>query len=170
MQLFAPLIIGIVLLLAGRRLFWLFVGCVGFLAGATYVPQFLPVQDPQTVIILSIGAGIAGALLAIFVKKFAIGMAGFLGGAYFAASIFHVWDVTGIPQSIVIIAAGVLGAIAMYAIFDLALIILSSVTGATMITTYFSFNEQISTAVFFFLVLFGILSQSKLFRAREKNT
>ncbi|MBN2001061.1 DUF4203 domain-containing protein [candidate division KSB1 bacterium] len=169
MQLLPPLIVGIALLLAGRKLFWLFVGCVGFLAGATYIPELLPGLESQTQIFLSLGAGIAGALIAIFVKKFAIGMAGFLGGVYIALSFLNVISLPGIPEWIIIIIAGVLGAIVMYALFDLALIVLSSVTGAILITTEMPVSQKSSTVIFLFLVLFGIVTQSNLFKGKKKE-
>jgi hypothetical protein len=37
--------IGILLLFLGRKLFWLFVGVVGFLSGIQFAPQFLPTEN-----------------------------------------------------------------------------------------------------------------------------
>jgi hypothetical protein len=40
------ILVGIVVLIAGRRLFWLFVGVVGFVAGLSLAFQLLADQPP----------------------------------------------------------------------------------------------------------------------------
>jgi len=77
------LIIGAALLFFGRRVFWLFVAGAGFLAGLALANRLFPESEAVGVII-GIGIGLLAALLAIFLQRFAIWLAGFLVGGYIA--------------------------------------------------------------------------------------
>src|ERR1044072_5051863 len=75
------ILLGIALLLAGRKLFWLFVGAAGFVAGLQLATQFW--QGPELLaIIMGLVVGVVFAVLAIFLQGAAIGIAGFLAGGY----------------------------------------------------------------------------------------
>ena len=74
------ILIGLILLFAGRRLFWLFVACVGFASGYHYAQQIWAVHSPVLLIILSIAVGAVGAIIAIFFQKAAILIGGFAAG------------------------------------------------------------------------------------------
>ncbi len=77
-------LIGVVILLFGRRLFWLCVAAVGFAAGVEFAPHF--VHEPSTLVLLTVAIvlGFIGALLALFLQKIAIAIAGFLAGGKLA--------------------------------------------------------------------------------------
>jgi len=75
---------GILLLFLGRKLFWLFVAVVGFLVGLTYISQILPGQTETVILAVSLIAGLLGALLAVLMQKFAVGLAGLAAGGYIA--------------------------------------------------------------------------------------
>ena len=81
-------IIGIILLFVGRRLFWLFLACVGFASGFHYAQQLWAIDSPVLLLILSIAAGMVGAIIAIFFQKAAIVVAGFAAGGYIGLSLF----------------------------------------------------------------------------------
>ena len=51
-------LIGLVLLIAGRRLFWLFVACVGFATGYHYVQQIGGIHSALLILTLAIAAGV----------------------------------------------------------------------------------------------------------------
>jgi len=75
------LILGIALLFAGRKLFWLFVGVAGFVTGVELVLRFWRGSE-ITAIIVGLIIGVIFALLAIFIQTIAIGAAGFFAGGY----------------------------------------------------------------------------------------
>src|ERR1700730_12535072 len=77
-------LIGAVILLFGRKLFWLCVAAVGFAAGVEFAPHF--VHEPSTLIMLAfaIVLGLIGAVLALFLQKVASAIAGFLAGGNLA--------------------------------------------------------------------------------------
>src|SRR5512143_2701777 len=83
---FLNVILGGALLVAGRRLFWLLVGGIGFVIGVQLAPRLLHGSELLN-IAAAIGLGILFALLAVFVESAAIGLAGFLGGGYILSGV-----------------------------------------------------------------------------------
>ncbi|MGD8947317.1 MAG: hypothetical protein PVI62_11690, partial [Desulfobacterales bacterium] len=119
-------IIGILLLFIGRRLFWLFVACVGFASGYHYAQQIWAIHSPILVLILSIAVGALGAIIAIFFQKAAIVVAGFAAGGYIVLILLD--QFAGLPSQMVwlpYIIGGVIGAVVLFLVFDWALIFLS---------------------------------------------
>jgi hypothetical protein len=67
------------------------------------------------------------------------------------------------------VAGGIIGAVLVLAIFEFALIILSSVVGASMISQNFELSGWLLTAAFLLLVLVGILIQWATLRNEGKR-
>jgi len=155
-------IIGMLLLFIGRRLFWLFVACVGFASGYHCAQQIWGIHSPVLVLILSIGVGALGAIIAIFFQKAAIVVAGFAAGGYVVLSLFD--QFAGLPAQMVwlpYIIGGIIGAIILFFIFDWALIFLSTLTGATLIVQMAAFSPWVEVALFLALVTVGMVFQAK---------
>lgn len=76
--LFANIAAGAALLLAGRRLFWLFVAITGFLVGAEVTGDMFVNQPRWVVWVLAAGASIIGAVLAMLLQRIAFAVAGFM--------------------------------------------------------------------------------------------
>src|ERR1041385_6355086 len=74
-------LVGLALLLFGRRLFWLFVAALGFAIGLQLAPYLSQNPPLWLSLLLSLGLGLLGALLAVVLQKLAIAIAGFLVGA-----------------------------------------------------------------------------------------
>ena len=120
-------IIGMLLLFIGRRLFWLFVACVGFASGYHYAQQIWAIHSPVLILILSIAIGALGAIIAILFQKAAILIAGFAAGGYLVLRLFN--QFAGLPAQLVwlpYIIGGIIGAIILFFVFDWALIFLST--------------------------------------------
>ena len=116
-------IIGVFVLLFGRRLFWLCVAAVGFAAGVELAPHL--VQEPTAVLQLSIAIvlGFVGALLALLLQKVAVGIVGFAAGGRLAVGIAASFFVAYADYYwLTFIIGGVLGALLLLALFDWALI------------------------------------------------
>jgi hypothetical protein len=156
------ILIGLILLFAGRRLFWLFVACVGFASGFHYAQQIGAIHSPILVLILAIAVGAAGAFIAILFQKAAIVIAGFAAGGYIVLILSD--QFAGLPSPMVwlpYIIGGVVGAIVLFLVFDWALIFLSTLTGATLIVQMAAFNPWIEIALFIALVIAGMAFQAK---------
>lgn len=163
------LIIGLILLFWGRRLFWLFVAAVGFVVGFSYGPEILNLEPSLAALLAGIIAGIIGALLAVFLRKVAIALAGFAGGGYLAVTLFRYIAVdTEMSFWLLYIIGGIIGAILFLLLFDWALIALSSLVGAAFILEPFAIQSGLEALLFLVLAIVGILVQAGLFR-REKR-
>ena len=162
-MIFFRILAGVILLIAGRRLFWLFVALIGFMAGIRAASHFFPGQPEWMILAIALVAGVVGALLAFFLQWLAIGLAGFSAGAYV---VFSLLNLSGRGSSgidwVLCLAGGILGLILIIVLFDWALIILSSLVGAGLITETVYPNGSVAALLFIGLVIVGIVVQSRL--------
>ena len=163
------IVLGGGLLLAGRKLFWLLLGAVGFVTGVAVATRLFHGSELVT-IVAAIGLGILFAVLAIFVESIAIGLAGLLGGAYIAVSVASLLGLNGPRAELAAFIVGaVLGIVLIVALFDWALISISSLAGASMILSATNVPPGSKTTAFVVLVLVGVIIQGTALR-REKAT
>ena len=73
-------IIGVVILFFGRKLFWLCVAAVGFAVGVKIAPLLVNESASLLALLIALIFGVLGALLALFLQKVAIAVLGFLAG------------------------------------------------------------------------------------------
>jgi len=157
--------LGLLVLLFGRRLFWLCVAAVGFAAGFEVAPHFI--HEPSPVLSLSIGLvfGFIGALLALFLQKVAIAIAGFLAGGKLATAVAAAFFIAATSYfGIIFLVGGIVGALLLLMLFDWALIVVSSVVGAYLIEHTIVLPPAGSTILFIALAAIGIVVQAALFR------
>jgi hypothetical protein len=157
------IVAGIALLLMGRRLFWLFVGLIGFTSGMHLAAEFFPGQPEWMILAIALTAGALGTLLALFLQWVAIGLAGFSAGGYIVVRFIHLsgWGTTEVNWLFFVIG-GILGLLLIIFLFDWALIILSSLVGSGLITDAIYVGQGVTTALFVALFIVGLLSQSRL--------
>jgi hypothetical protein len=164
------LIAGSALLTLGRKLFWLFVAGVGFFAAIELASRYLHGQPEWMTVLLALGAGLIGALLAIFFQSMAIWLAGFIGGGFFAASLLALLGVDkGALSWIVFLIGGIAGGVLVATFFDWALIILSSLGGASLISGLLHFSRPFSILAFIILFIIGLSVQVRLMRTEKKH-
>jgi hypothetical protein len=160
------LLFGGILLAFGRKVFWLFTGLLGYEAGF-YLLQNTYHASESISVFVGVVLGILAAVLTIFLQKVAIGVAGFLAGAYLAVgllSLLHL-EQNGFGWAIIFIG-GLIGAVLLLALFDWTLIFLSSLVGAGMIASNANLSTAASAAVFLLLLVLGILFQGKVLRGK----
>src|SRR5262245_44733375 len=124
---------GLLLLFRGRRLVWLFVCILGFSTGFILATKYFSGQPDWILLLIAVACGVIGVLLAFFLQRVAIAIGGFLAGAQFATALVASagWK---IPESYAFLIGGILGAILLSILFDWALIFLSSVSGAILVS------------------------------------
>jgi Domain of unknown function (DUF4203) len=158
-------LVGCALLVFGRRLFWLFVAALGFAIGLELAPYLSHDPPLWLSLLLSLGLGLIGALLAMMLQKIAIGIAGFLVGGRVAVAIAAaVWVNYAHYAIVTFIVGGIVGAILLLALFDWALIIFSAIEGARLITQSVHLPSTGATVLAVALALFGIFVQAAMFR------
>jgi hypothetical protein len=161
-------ILGLILLIFGRKLFWLFVGIGGFLLGMQFGGMVLSDQSQWIRLLISLGAGVFGALLAVVAQRVAFGLAGFYGGAYVALRVAQSLGAGG--SGIIFFAVGgVLGAVFTILILDWAIIVLSCLVGAGAIVEALDLGQMMTIIIFMVLMIVGIGVQARLMRPLEKK-
>jgi hypothetical protein len=157
-------ILGTSLLLIGRKLFWLFIGAVGFAIGLMIANRIWE-GNGLVGLFFGLGLGLAFALLAVFVQSIAIGATGFFAGGYVAlalAGLLHI-DRARI-EWIIFVVGGILGAILVGALLDWALISLASLTGANMIAHAFAPDSGREPLLVLVLFVIGVVVQAAQLR------
>jgi uncharacterized membrane protein YeaQ/YmgE (transglycosylase-associated protein family) len=156
------ILVGFVLLLFGRRLFWLFVGATGFIVG-TEIATSMFEHQAGLILISALVLGLVGAVLAIFLQKAAIGTGGFIAGGYFMMTLLNAWALQAPERAwISFVVGGVIGAMLMMFIFDWALIVFSSISGTYLIVHSVQMTQSMASAVFLATVVVGIVVQARL--------
>ncbi len=150
--------VGLALVFFGRRLFWLFVGGIGFTIGLALAMRLTQRQEEWLILAIGVMAGLIGALFTIFLERFAIGAAGFLAGGY---ALMKLAESLGYPAwaGIAFVAGAVLGALLVMALFDWALILLSALTGALLITEHLGVEPGVALLFFAVLLVAGVAVQ-----------
>jgi hypothetical protein len=165
------ILIGAALLLFGRRLFWLFVGCVGFIAGFEIAGDALQGQPEWLILLIALGVGVIGAIASAFLQRVFLIVAGFFAGGYCLSALapaalhtngkFVLW--------LAFAAGGLLGAILTAALLDPALILLSALAGATAVSQNVPLDPQARTLLFIVLLALGIAVQTARYARETKS-
>ena len=157
-----PAVVGILLLLLGRRLYWLFVGGIGFVVGLSLATGLSHHKPDGTALLIGLGAGLLGIVLALVLQRLAIVVAGFLAGAWLGLELVRA---VGAPMAgtpwIPAFVGGVVCAILAAALFDAVLVILSSLVGALLLAELLGGSPVMRAVVFILLVLLGVAVQTR---------
>lgn len=154
--------LGASLLLWGRKLFFFFIAAAGFMAGLQIGARIAP--SPWWIsIIVAVVVAIGAALVAVFLKNIAIGVAGFLMGGFVLGSIGSQF---GMDQGLVywglFLVGGVGGIILISIFFSLTLIWLSSVAGTLLIVDILPLTGITRIMVAVAILFIGVIVQSSL--------
>lgn len=127
--------LGAVLLLAGRRLFWLLAAAAGFVLGLFVAQQLLAGQSQTVMLLVALAMAALFAVLALFGLRFIIGLVGFVAGGIGLNWLFTAFSFTPAEPStlltvVIFIAGGIAGAFLLSRLFELGLVVLSSLIGA----------------------------------------
>lgn len=161
------LLLGGALLVAGRKLFWLFVGVLGFIIGMQFVQRFWTGGPPIVAVIVGVVVGIIFALLAIFLETVAFAVAGFLAGGFVLTTFANMLGLDlggGLLYWVVYLIGAIIGVALIMLLLDWALITLSSLAGASLIVQSLSSGAAIGGVVFIVLFIIGILIQGSVLR------
>ncbi|MEJ2640848.1 MAG: hypothetical protein P8010_14850 [Desulfosarcinaceae bacterium] len=161
-------VVGVLLLTFGWKLFWMFVGVVGFVAGLQAAQLLLGPQPFWMLWAAGLFCGIIGAVLALFFQHLAVAIGGFIAGAILASQLVMMG---GYPSNgWIVLIGGVIGAVALVLLFDWALVALSSMAGAALVVNAIV-GQSFPYALWLFLVVTaaGVIFQSRLLLASRKS-
>lgn len=128
------IILGGLLLFLGRRLFWLFAAIAGFIFGIQLAGNWFANWPFWMQLLAGIGIGLIMAIIAVASVRLAAMVVGFVAGWLIMTNILAALGMDAGTIALVLnLLAGVAGAVLALAFFDLAIIVLSALSGATTI-------------------------------------
>jgi MFS family permease len=150
----------LIVLFFGRKLFWFFVGVAGFLFGSAIVAQYFPSLPLLASIVIGTVCGTACALIAPYFQRVLVAVAGFIAGGYAAVWFFGGWVPLAAGGTWVLyLAGGVLGSFLAWRLLDMALIVLSALLGAVLLTETLPFFLAVGPAAGFAAFAAGLVVQ-----------
>jgi hypothetical protein len=168
------ILVGLLLLLFGRRLYWLFVAGIGFLTGLALAPRLLPEQPEWVILVAALGLALIGTVLAIVAQKLVIALVGFLAGGGTGLLLLHTLGIDGeVLPWVVYVAGGVLGMVLVLVLFEWGLILLSSLAGASLIVggvaESLRFSQHSAFVVMIVVAVIGIIVQASWLGAKPRR-
>ena len=161
------IVLGLLSLLLGRRLFWLFAGIVGFALGWWITLLLLPpTVNPILRVIIGVIVGVILGVLARFLGKWAIRIVAAIAGFVILPLLLgNLGMLGGLPQFLWAVAGAVLGFVFALFLADWTLIFLSSILGAGLILSgtqaFVTLSEAVRLIVGFILIAVGVVVQSR---------
>jgi len=163
------IILGILFLIAGYKIFWLFLASLGFLFGFEYASAFFFGLPAWKTLLISAAFGLVGLLLALFLQGLAIVVAGLIAGSYI---IFSLWNLFGWGLGqwwwILFILSGITVSILLVIFFNPVLIVLTSFIGAILIIQAFPLSRIMNIALFIVFSIVGIFVQGSQYFSLKK--
>jgi hypothetical protein len=166
----AQIVVGLVELLFGRRLFWVFVAVAGFVFGWSVTPAIWAGIPVWARVVIGVVLGLALAGLAKFATRAMVAIGGFLLVGPTAVVIVDKFG-GSVPQGstnywIAFAVGGVVGALVLGMFFNWALIIVTSLIGAGATVAgieYFTGTERkwLEWVLVVVLLVIGLIVQIK---------
>lgn len=154
-------IAGGLLLGAGKKLYWFFVGICGAVCGLLVTELYFHPTGWWERVLVAIGFGVAFAILALVLQRIMVSLAGFIAGGFVLISLTETLQLSFANWNwIVFIFGGTVGVLLVQVLFDLALVLISSFAGATLIIRAAGLEGGKGTILLLALVLIGIIIQS----------
>ncbi len=160
-------VFGLLALLLGRRLFWMFAGIVGFALGWWLARRLLPpTTDPLLRIFIGVIAGLIVSGLARALSEWAIRLVTALAGLVVLPVVLNNLRLLGgLPEGLWAVIGAILGFVFALFIADWALIFVSSILGAGLILNGVQLllpsSEAVRLIAGFILVVIGVVVQAR---------
>ena len=159
------LLVGLAVLLFGRRLFWLFVGATGFAVGLHVAPAAFADGPEWLVVATALVLGIVGAVLAVVFQWLAVGLGGFAAGVHGGLVAAAALGLDGPWLWAGVFAAGIVVAALVLWLWDPVLILLSALTGAVLLAPLVPVAPVARVWIFLGLLVAGIVVQARFLAA-----
>jgi len=166
----ARIIAGVCALLFGRRLFWLFVGAVGFVLGMDVATRMFWGASEPVIVGVALLAGVIGAALTTVLYEVMVAVAGFVTGSYLGVQLLMaVMPYPGRSVWIAAVVGGIIGVLLLNALFNWAVIVISSLVGAGFIVSALHVAPRAEHLLFLVLVTVGVAAQASTGRRRRRT-
>jgi len=160
-MLILTILIGFVVLIMGRQIFWVFIAGIGFALGLIYGEQFYVGQPDWMIFTISSIIAILGAVLAFTLQRLAGAIGGFVSGWYLAYLFIGYFRVDlGQFVEIVPIIVGIIFAVLILNFFDWSVIVISSLAGSAIIVSGMRLPSNTELALLITFAIVGVVIQS----------
>lgn len=166
-------IIGFMLLIAGRRALWLsLMGCA-FVISAQLFSYFLFDLNSSTITLFAAGVALVVLILYLFIEKATIMVIGVIGGGL--AGIIIVNSLLNLPVDQVIqttmafLVGGAIGSLLIQRLFQLTMVVFSTLMGAYLISGLLVHLPLFRLTAMVLLVIAGLYIQTHLLRANKSG-
>jgi hypothetical protein len=155
-------VFGLAMLTFGRRLYWLFVGGIGFAIGFSLASRFLVDSSIWTLLIIGLVVGMLAGLAAVLMNRLVMGIAGFLVGGFLAIKLLELISLASPPPTwLVFLVGGACCALLVAILVDWALILLTSLLGAGLLVQLLKTSDRLSLVLIVVLVGIGCFIQGR---------
>ena len=155
-------VFGFAMLVLGRRLYWLFVGGIGFAIGFSLASNFFGDSSIWTLLIVGLVVGFLAGMAAVLMNRIVLGIAGFLVGGYLAIKLVELISFNlDAPSWLVFLVGAACGAVLVAVLFDWALILLTSLLGAGLLVQLLDASDRLSLVLIAVLAVVGIFIQGR---------
>jgi hypothetical protein len=162
------LLLGLAILILGRKLLWLFIGGVSFTFMSVLLELLLPGESQAAYLTVGLVAGLMSALLAIFLREHAVSVSGFFAGGAISISLLELLDVNaGQLTWLVIALGGLLGVAIVAGLLEGGVIYVSSITGAIMVAQAFHHDLVTTLIVIIGLTIAGSIVQGIILKLSQ---
>ena len=159
-------VLGSVVLLAGRNIFWLFIAALGFLLGIDVASTWQAGQSTTVVLATGLWAGFIGAVLAVIFERVGFALAGFYAAAFLVLAYAGKLGV-GSVNPVILLMVGLVGAVVAGLLTDWAIILLSAVAGAAAILSVFPLQPVVDGVALLVLAAIGVVVQGTTLTRRR---
>ncbi len=164
------IVVGLLLVFFGRKLFWLLIATAGFLFGYFVAERLFHSPSGMVELAVAVAGGLLGALLAVFLQKIAIAIAGILAGGYLFLRAAQLMTMhSDLLAWVFFIIGAIVGLILVTKLFDWSLIFLSSFGGASLVVWELHIGRNYGAPVAIALTLLGILVQGRMHSRKPKR-
>jgi hypothetical protein len=162
------LIAGLILLVAGRKAFWIFLGLAAFAVTVAFIQRYLPNLDERTLLVVSLVVGAIAAAAAVALAKAIVWVGGFVGGGYIGVIVWEmlVPAAAGFPW-VAFVIGGVIGMVLMKLLFESLLVLGSSAVGAALFVHIFRVEGTLGLLLLIGLTVIGVIIQGRLWPGKK---
>lgn len=166
-------IIGFVLLIAGRRAIWLSLMGGAFVVSAQLLSFFLFDLNTSTIMLIAAGVALVVLVLYLFIEKATILVIGVIGGGL--AGIIMVNSLFTLPVDEVIqstmafLVGGAIGSLLIQRMFQWSMVVFSTLMGAYLVSGLLDHLPLFRLTAMVLLVVAGLFIQTRLLRSQKNE-
>ena len=161
--------VGALLVLLGRRLYWLFFACMGFFLASLPLQYLIEVQKSHLAWqCLPLLAGMLGGFLVVVIQKKVLRFAGLFSGAYLGFLIADTYLLQPWPW-VAMIVSGAMAFWLILPLFNASLILFSSCLGGHLILLQADLAKETKLAGWGLITLVGIWVQTKRHQSADRR-